>query len=842
MDNSELSTEIAYLTQKILAFLNDNEISGLPEGRIEEIVDTSPFTFSPEQRQQIIRQLEFQHSVTQNSGAAITKDHRPWLAKRSPELEFYYWNRLKRFYIETGSLPAGVVSVLDRDSDEILDYCGDPSQDSSWKRRGMVMGHVQSGKTTNYSALICKAADAGYRIIILLAGLTNSLRSQTQERLDETFIGKKSLFNAAVEEKMTVVQFGEGESHRFPAYGTSRDRDFKKENSDYGVSLSALKEPIIFVLKKNKSVLENLKVWVETQRIQERKTNIHDPLLLIDDEADNASINTKKEPDEVTAINGLIREILSQFSRSTYVGYTATPFANIFINPDSENEMKGDDLFPANFIKALDPPSNYVGSSRVFSEEGDLKDHMVREINDYEKLLPLSHKSSHQVDRLPGSLGEAIRCFLLVRTIRFLRGDGTSHSTMMINVSRFNAVQANFLDLVYEHLEQLKNSIRMTAKLPPADQTDAAFQAIRATHSREFSDIEFSFDELSSVMFEAVSSIEVRTVNMLGGALDYSAKKESGLHVIAIGGLALSRGLTLEGLCVSYILRNTAASDTLMQMARWFGYRPGYEGLCRLWIPKISLEHYQYIDSAIEELRDEVKRMKTRRETPEQFGLKVRRSETGIGITAANKMRSSERRVIATDLSNKHVEGFALFYNKIINDRHLLAVNEFIAELGPRNEEQKPSARITSHLKQHLVWTEVNSEIVGSLARKFSFPGTQTVLGRIDGKKSLFIDYFDSCLAREYESWDVVVPSLKSGREHAISGFSIKLRERAHGKIETDTDSSVFRPYGRRNRVADPLDAAMLLSEGELDEVSRLREEQGIKGDSATTRYVGGRC
>lgn len=174
-------------------------------------------------------------------------------------------------------------------------------------------------------------------------------------------------------------------------------------------------------------------------------------LLLIDDEADNASINTAKDPKLTTAINGIIRQILARFPRSAYVGYTATPFANIFIDPDSPEEMENDDLFPSNFIKALDPPSNYVGSHRVFREGGDLRKTMVRTVDDYHALLPLKHKSGDPVVDLPETLKDAVRVFCLTRAIRVLQDRGNAHCSMMINVSRFNAIQAQVLARTTRH-------------------------------------------------------------------------------------------------------------------------------------------------------------------------------------------------------------------------------------------------------------------------------------------------------------------------------------------------------------------------------------------------------
>lgn len=699
------------------------------------------------------------------------------------------------------------------------------------------MGHVQSGKTTNYSALIAKAADAGYKIIILLAGLTNSLRAQTQERIDEAFIGKKSIFQAAFDETLTVAEYGDGPK-RFPAYGTSRDRDFKKEISDYGVTISALKEPIIFVMKKNKATLENLATWLDSQM---QGGQITHPLLLVDDEADNASINTQKDPEKVTAINGAIRSILNRFSRSTYVGYTATPFANIFIDPDTETEMYADDLFPRHFIKALDPPSNYVGAERVF-RTGPFKERMVEVIDDYVDLLPLKHKNGHVLAALPESMCEAMRVFFLVVALRHLRGDGNRHCSMMINVSRFNDMQEQVLGLVYSYAERLKSAIRVNAGLGSRGLSDPDMQCLKTTFDANFKETEFGFGDILSEFHEAVRTIETRTVNMRGGALDYSHYKGTGLHVIAIGGLALSRGLTLEGLCVSYILRNTAASDTLMQMARWFGYRAGYEDLCRLYLPKVAADHYAYITEAIEELRAEIKRMRERNETPEQFGLKVRRSETGIAVTAANKMRAAEDRELAADLSGKHVEGFALYDDRELNAEHLQLARRFIAGLGnPLTPELAGDAALTADIAKHLVWSDVPGRKVRDLLEAFSFPARQTVLSRIDGRRSLALDYINDRLTTDLSEWDIVIPLLEDKRlddslqaRLEICGAKRAIRTRPYPTNSDARIDGLYRPYGQRNRIADPGDATILLTEEERREAADAKKlSRGLRGDRA---------
>ncbi|MGZ2411121.1 Z1 domain-containing protein [Sphingomonas sp. F9_3S_D5_B_2] len=790
----------------------------IPVGAIRETVESGPFAnLTDEDRELAIRELEHGFTVTQARGAAVTKDFRPWLQDKRSSHNSYYWPRLRRYYLEGNVLPSHVVATLDNVTDEILDFSGDPTEPSSGGRRGMVMGHVQSGKTTNYSALICKAADAGYKVIILLAGITNSLRAQTQERLDETFIGKKSVFGPVAPESLPIQMYAT--ERRIPSYGTSRDRDFTRDAAGMFFSLAAHNEPIIFVTKKNKAPLERLRDWL----IEQGGPDTLDlPCLLIDDEADNASINTIKDPKRTTAINGVIRQTLALFDRSAYVGYTATPFANIFIDPDSDEAMEADDLFPRHFIKALDPPTNYVGSARVFADDGDLKTSMVRVVDDFGDILPLAHKRTHPLEELPPTLLKAIRVFCLSRAIRVLRGQGKQHCSMMINVSRFNDIQERVLGLVYTYLTRLQNAVVVNANLPFGSVTDGDIHELRATYEEEYGDLGIGFKMLLPLLPDAVDSIKPLTVNMKGGALEYSRNREKGLHVIAIGGLALSRGLTLEGLTVSYILRNTAASDTLMQMARWFGYRPDYEDICRLYLPETSLDHYEYVDAAIEELRTEVKRMQLLNQTPEQFGLRVRQSPLAIRITAANKMRTASKLTLAQDYSGRHIEGYALVNDDAVNLKNMSVVGKFVKALGSPNP--------TATCQQSLVWRGVNGRNVFSLLRSFRFSEAHGDLGLITGDTSLLQDYVGDRLGSELREWDVALPQIQSGEPREVFGRTIRLRSRLSGTA----DGEVYRVNGMKNRVADPNDVQLAMADEELAAAAEeMAAENGRRGEGA---------
>ena len=362
------------------------------------------FTVDDVEAENLARRLETRHDVTMTMGSVLTaSDYKPWLESTAASLDFHYWNRYRKL-LEEKRLSSQVLSTLNADTDRTLGLLEDPQKEGPWSRRGMVVGHVQSGKTANYTGLICKAADAGYRLIIVIAGVHNKLRNQTQKRIDEGFVGRDSARLLSRREDR-FVGVGRFDARRRPVTFTNSVRDFNKSMATgVGIPLHNLNEPAVFVIKKNSNTLKNLLEWLQEHNASRGGRSVGIPMLLIDDEADNASINVRYGQREVSTINGQIRELLQMFTRSCYVGYTATPFANIFIDPDSDDEMKGQDLFPRHFIVSLDPPSNYFGPDQVFRDDARS---IVRYIDDNEDLLPIKHTKDLIVTALPESLRRA---------------------------------------------------------------------------------------------------------------------------------------------------------------------------------------------------------------------------------------------------------------------------------------------------------------------------------------------------------------------------------------------------------------------------------------------------
>lgn len=618
--------------------------------------------------EEIKKDLHTRLLVRMDRGVCIKeKKHISWYYSAKKELKSsVYWDRYSTYLIKYQGFNQDVINSLDASTDEMMDMLENPKSEEPFSRRGLVIGDVQSGKTSTYTALINKAADAGYRIIILLTGTIEKLRRQTQQRLDAGFTG---LDSTAFSRDQDQIWVGVGEID--PSVSgwavTSTSSDFNtKAAKQISGKLSGITDPVLFVLKKNKSVLEKLEQWLRAFNTIPGDKKIHSPMLLIDDEADNASINTKKDDESPTTINKCIRKLLDLFTHTNYVAFTATPYANIFINPDSEDKMLKEDLFPRDFIYALEAPTNYIGARSIFPEAGQYH-YMLKSNDDCEFYLPEKHKKDFIPLELPESLKEAVASFFIANAIRDLRGQVRKHRSMLINISRFINVQEEICKSVDGFVRQLQREIKNYGLLGDDALNHNGIAFIKNVFDKHFLSFDdsilnaeksFSWSEIQCVLYEAVAPIVVRTIN--GGNasknLNYDECEEEGLRIIAIGGFSLSRGLTLEGLCVSYFYRNSRMYDTLMQMGRWFGYRPHYADVCQIWMSSRSADWYEYISNASDELRREVKRMRDLDLSPEQFGFGVRSDINALLVTAVNKMRYTEDIPMVISLNGDVIE------------------------------------------------------------------------------------------------------------------------------------------------------------------------------------------
>ncbi len=725
----------------------------------------------------IVKTLQERFDIQMTMGTIFPGEkYTPWLEQRYGDIDWYYWGRYRQLLLQ-GGFPPRVVRSLDSITDQIIDHLENPEKEGSWDRRGMVVGQVQSGKTANYTGVICKAADCGYQVIIVLAGMLNALRNQTQERIDSGFIGQCTRLRQWIGTGVIC-------NKRAPAYFTTSTDDFSKQVANQiGVGIGDIKEPVVLVIKKNSNTLENLITWLEDNNPHKLQSY---PMLLIDDEADHASINTKTNG--VTAINSKIRRLLSLFKQSSYVGYTATPFANIFIDPNTNDEMLEDDLFPRDFILSLDAPDNYVGPERIFDRDGDLN--IVEEVDDYEPTLSLSHKIDHPIEELPPSLYEAVICFVLARAIRLSRGQGGAHNSMMINVSRFTNIQSKIRLLVDEYIkEELRPAIKNYSNLPPEQALqNTIFRDVYTVWKKHFTQTEMTWNEVQTFLDSAIGPVGVIEVNGAPTAepLNYSREDyPNGRNVIAVGGLGLSRGLTLEGLTVSYFLRKSIMYDTLLQMGRWFGYRDNYDDVCRIFMTKEARDWYAHISKVIEELRIEFLRMKNARMTPSDFGLCVRAHPESLIVTARNKMRSGMRVPRKIGLEGRLVETKSLISKSEIIDQNLLVLGGTIDRI--QNKETTPLPGLS-----HYFWKDISWEVIESFLNSFiNAPSS-------DLTESMPLKDHGSWLSEnDYPKWDVLLINPQSGDSpitRTVGSITINAQRRT---VQKETESSIKFPNRR---------------------------------------------
>jgi len=647
-----------------------------------------------------------------------------WLDSSKKDITWTHWkayeNMLKKQARSEETIKANEDVI-----DAVLDYSGDPRKPGTWARKGLVMGNVQSGKTQNYIGLINKAIDAGYKTIILLGGHLNDLRKQTQERVDEGVLGRESKHIIEFKKEKTVpIGVGEFNINNVNS-GTTTMGDFTKSFADkLGFSLTG-SDPVILTIKKHPGMMERLYEWISDHHYLDVKNNkkLDGPLLLIDDEADYATVNTKHHKDEITSTNEGIRNLLSLFRRSSYIGYTATPFANIFIDPDENSYSNEDDLFPSDFMVKIPVPNNYLGQNFYFNGSSEA----IVALEENNSLYEL--KKVDEITSIPESLKIAIRGFVLVCAIRALRGDSTAHNSMLVNVSHLKIHQNKLEYYIKEYFDELKKSYTAYKGLGVIGvRSNSILKDLEDTFYNLFSCQE-EYVDVFELLTMAFNKIKVWAVNQSNGAnekvLDYSKSRDEGLNVIVIGGHKLSRGLTLEGLSISYFTRNSKAYDTLMQMCRWFGYRPKYDDLCKLFISNESEYWYSFIAEAIDELYLELGIMRDRELTPKEFGLKVREHPGAMIITAKNKMGASVSETRSQDLWGQILRRFRFESDKSSNDFNIKYAEEFVTKLSKirANKTHNGKPLIDKDEKSgSLILSEVDYEDVINFISKINLP------------------------------------------------------------------------------------------------------------------------
>jgi hypothetical protein len=505
---------------------------------------------------------------------------------------------------------------LDGASTKVVSMLDHP-RTGEFKTKGMVLGYVQSGKTTNFTSVIAKAADAGYRLFIVLSGIHDGLRQQTQERLEVQLISQ------APEHWIAL---------------TDLQHDFRPD-----VNVNAFltgDKKVLCVVKKNSYRLHALRGWLAGAQESVLRNC---PTLIIDDEADQASVNTARDQNSPSTINRRIREILETLPKVGYVGYTATPFANVLIDP-----AVSQDLYPRDFIVDLPQPREYVGPETIFGREPLLHDRaegdeaegldMIRIVPDeeLEELRPLKRDVSDFAPAATPSLRAAIRYFLMSTAARRVRHLGNWHATMLVHTTMRVLIHEEFRQIIETQIAAIRAALETDDHEQIEDLRRQWEEEMNRVPAQELPAV--GFDDLRARLEEVLA--EVRVVVDNSRSEDRLQYGDDPVTAIAVGGNTLSRGLTLEGLCVSFFVRTTNAYDTLLQMGRWFGYRHGYQDLPRIWTTAEMSEWFRHLAGVEREIRHDIERYELEHRTPLDFGPRVA-THPQLAITAASKMRAA---------------------------------------------------------------------------------------------------------------------------------------------------------------------------------------------------------
>jgi len=530
-----------------------------------------------------------------------------------------YWNAYKRL-LQSKEWESSDIEDLDNASSKIISLLDHPGT-GAFSRRGLVLGYVQSGKTANFTAVIAKAADAGYKMFVVLSGLTNKLRRQTQERLEDELRGPHA------SEWVSL---------------TAPDNDFSR---GYAQNADALLNPrtnqkALCVVKKNACRLRLLRDWF---RAASRTTLATCPVLIIDDEADQASLNAARSGG-TSRINGLLKEILEGLQKAAYIGYTATPFANVFVDPSDPV-----DLYPRDFVVDLPRPNQYFGPETIFGRDRLEGDGTVESagldvirtipLEEVPNLRPQSRTSAFEFDlaRCP-SLQRAIEYFWIATAVRWYRGQRQKHSSMLIHSTQYVSVHQKFQ-------KPLQRFARETeAAVSAGDRT--VLQRLEALWNDEARRVDIqgrehaipTFDELRPLLPEVLRECAVIIENYQTIEEERLVYGDKPGVFLVVGGSVLARGLTLEGLVTSVFLRTSNAYDTLLQMGRWFGYRRGYEDLPRVWMTDELRGYFYDLATVEQEIRNDIQRYERETITPLQFAPRIR-THPQLMITSRLKMQ-----------------------------------------------------------------------------------------------------------------------------------------------------------------------------------------------------------
>lgn len=767
-------------------------------------------------------------------------DWDPWYTDELAGQRSFYWDGY-RGVLEKKGWNAIAVGELGRTTDEVVKRLANPTRDDPYQSKGLVVGHVQSGKTANFTGVIAKAIDAGYKLVIVLTGTIELLRGQTQRRLDMELIGEENILGGVdrdnVELAASVDYIGDGDIDWYEGRFVSYDKDPKElglpgirrltgAKDDYKLLKAGLgyldfrqtdhlvdpARPLyhseniyrpdirIAVVKKNSTVLKKL-----VHDLQSTKTDLGEiPALIIDDEADQASINTTRpkkdaaEEKERTAINRLIAQLLAELKRAQYVGYTATPFANVFVDPEDAQ-----DIFPKDFIVSLKPPTDYMGGRdfhdldrNTDDEDDDAAELTVANSNEKAFVRSLVADPDDS-DARDNEMRAALDAYVLSGAIKLFRAQALGkpklfrHHTMLVHESvktaEHDSLAADIRRVWASASYDLPAGLKRLYDLWISD-----FRPVAEARAPESPDIQ-DFHELVGYIGQAVGNIQegANPVVIVNGVaekdyLQADINFQSGdVWKVLVGGAKLSRGFTVEGLTISYYTRRTIAADTLMQMGRWFGYRPHYRDLVRLYIGRnVPAPSHQVVDlykafEAIvrdeEDFRDELRRFQgfeddgRPRVRPMDVPPLVYQSLPYLKPTSANKMYNAELteqgdggKVVDFNQQGEHDDNTNIkHFNAVLP---LLEAADSEGEFFYVNEAGEPRPW---RARYGIVDAESLIKIIG----KFSWAN--------NFKVAPYISFMHKAIAEgTLKDWAVIVPELETLPSRIVDGRALKLMRR----------------------------------------------------------------
>ena len=910
MTSEEITQEMGIIIDGASNWFNDIVVTSKA---IDDYLDKVKGLLKDEHERTIVRKIieERFYQIMEGELTVLSDDddHEEWfnpgtglpfdLANR----EVHFWKYYKEYLYKQGKMGKSAISEIDSVTNQIMSKLVDPRNPKDiWAKRGLVMGSVQSGKTGNYTGLIAKAIDNEYKFIIILSGQHKDLRAQTQLRINEELLGYDTKNNLQDSSKLAGNRIGVGlldKKHKGISVQTLTtsdvDGDFKKKTAESVNPILDGKRTYVLIIKKEKSVMLNLIEWLENSphAVDGKIRDV--PLLLIDDECDQASIDTnpKKKRNAIdedgfsledpTVTNKRIRNLLNIFSKSVYVGYSATPFANIFINSVGKKREIGEDLFPKNFIFSLKRPSSYVGPEEYFGlrnlrqggssnpkspksddenishpMENVMDDEMTdpdssedsdeiefeetdplplqRPADDAEDIYKKKHKKDLVVPKLPTSMLNAVKSFLLTIAARKIRETSNPHSSMLAHVSRFAKVHETTRDLLHGVLQDYVSRINVPSE--PLDDFkkiwEEDFQPTTAKVSKiaNASSLPNRWGALSDIPWEKIrqvlpivsTRVDVKVINGTSDdVLDYATHQnkhgkkanweERGIHVIVVGGDKLSRGLTLEGLTVSYYLRATNMYDTLMQMGRWFGYRNGFLDLCRLYSTKEIFVNFSLVATAEKDLRDQLALMQKKGKTPMEFGLYVLQSPGNLIVTSLRKQGSAKKISINFGGCGPETTMFAPSQR----EHNWNTLKDLITQL-----DGKATMKTNS---KNLHWTGVSKNIVAKFLQDYSaHKGQET---RNNATAKFILNQNNNIL----KTWDVVFVryDMKSKNPKSRNPIIVNANGKdLHVVHRKATEYDEQRLYVRR--IGGPTDETADLTPQELAELKKKYGKKNLTG------------